>query len=503
LAIYHLHVSIVSRSKGRSSVAAAAYRSAEKLKSEKDGITHDYTPQKSDLLAAAAYRSGGKLENEQEGIIHDFTRKRGVIHSEIILPDNAPRDFADRATLWNAVEKTERRHDAQTARDIDVALPVEFSREEQLEIMRDYIRENFVKRGMCADFAIHDKGDGNPHAHILLTTRHVTEKGFGNKNRDWNDRKCLLEWREKWADVCNERLIKKELSERIDHRTLKAQGIDREPTIHIGVSAKNMERAGRDSYKVKEHREIAARNAEISPKATAVLMHELKQGVFNLETEISALTQETSQARQEANVARVQAEKIAERAEQINTLTEGLTTLRAERREMGVFANKKPIDEQIKRLEHSREQAIKYFERTYGIDHREAGGEVSRRESIAQSKGHLEEKLREKLSPLTEEQGIFLLKYQRQKLLAEISPKAQEIRDELARLDKESRQNQKSARENIARAQIERNLDLVTENNFYTIVKDLRPEQAKALTERREREKEWERQKAREIYRRR
>jgi ATP-dependent exoDNAse (exonuclease V) alpha subunit len=215
----------VSRKTGRSSVAAAAYRSAEKLRSDYDGITHDYKPRETDSIAAAAYRSGMKLESEKAGVTYDFTHKRGVIHAEIILPATAPRSFADRATLWNAVEKSEKRHDAQTARDIDVALPVEFSRDEQIAIIRDYARDNFVNQGMCADFAIHDKGDGNPHAHILLTTRRVTENGFGNKNREWNDRKYLCYWREKWADICNERLSAKGLDERIDHRTLKAQGI--------------------------------------------------------------------------------------------------------------------------------------------------------------------------------------------------------------------------------------------------------------------------------------
>ena len=187
------------------------------------------------------------MHNEYDGITHDYTRKSGVVHSEIVLPQNAPKEFQYRSTLWNAVEKSEKRKDSQTAREIDIALPIEFDLQEQTELVRDYIKENFVDKGMCADFAIHDKKDGNPHAHIMLTTREVSNNGFEGKNREWNKTEYLEQWREKWADICNERLQSKGVNERIDHRTLEAQGIDREPTIHIGITAKAMEKAGRDS----------------------------------------------------------------------------------------------------------------------------------------------------------------------------------------------------------------------------------------------------------------
>ena len=194
--VYFFTAAIVSRKTGRSSVAASAYRAGEKLHNEYDGITHDYSNRSS--VGKSAYNSGEKL-NE-----HDFTNKRGVVYSEIILPQNAPREFQDRSTLWNAVEKSEKRCDAQTARDIDVALPIEFERYEQVEIMQEYIKENFVKHGMIADFAIHDKNDGNPHVHILLTTRNVDKYGFGKKNREWNNKKHLQSWRENWANICND-----------------------------------------------------------------------------------------------------------------------------------------------------------------------------------------------------------------------------------------------------------------------------------------------------------
>ena len=128
----HIPVSIIKRSEGRSAVAAAAYR------------------------------SGTKLTNEWDGLTHDYTRKGGVVHAEIMLPAHAPPEFADRSTLWNSVEQVEKARDSQLAREIEAALPRELSREQQLALVRAYVKDNFVDKGMCADFAIHDKGTGNP-----------------------------------------------------------------------------------------------------------------------------------------------------------------------------------------------------------------------------------------------------------------------------------------------------------------------------------------------------
>ena len=126
-------------------------------------------------VAAAAYRSGEKLVNEWDGMTHDFTHKGGIVHKEIMLPIHAPPEFADRSTLWNSVEEIEKSATAQLAREIEVALPVELSRAEQLALVRAFVKDTFVAAGMCADFAIHDKGDGNPHAHIMLTVRPLKE----------------------------------------------------------------------------------------------------------------------------------------------------------------------------------------------------------------------------------------------------------------------------------------------------------------------------------------
>lgn len=133
-------------------------------------------------VGASAYRSGEKLLDEETGLVHDFTRKGGVALSEILLPENAPDEYADRQTLWNAVQAVEKRSDAQMAREVEVALPVEMTREQQIECVRNYMMKNFVQEGMVADWALHDKGDGNPHAHILLTVR-----GF-NESQEWEQK---------------------------------------------------------------------------------------------------------------------------------------------------------------------------------------------------------------------------------------------------------------------------------------------------------------------------
>ena len=139
--IYHCSIQIIGRSSGRSAVAAAAYRTAEKLEDKETGLTHDYT------------------------------KKQGVVHREIMLPEYAPEEYKNREILWNEVQKIEKRSNAQLAREIEVALPRELSRADQMIAVRVYVQMNFVEKGMCADWVLHDKGDGNPHAHIMLTTR--------------------------------------------------------------------------------------------------------------------------------------------------------------------------------------------------------------------------------------------------------------------------------------------------------------------------------------------
>ena len=239
-------------------------------------------------VAAAAYRSGERLTNEWDGMSHDYTHKPGIVHKEIMLPAHAPPEFQDRSTLWNSVEQIEKASDAQLAREIEVALPVELSRAEQLALVRSYVQDNFVAAGMCADFALHDKGDGNPHAHILLTIRPLRSDGkWGPKCRkvydldnqgnripdgkggwknhredttDWNNRDNAEKWRAAWAAYANRALEAAGRPERIDHRSYERQGIDKIPSIHMGVAASQMERKGIQTEKGNVNRQIAADN---------------------------------------------------------------------------------------------------------------------------------------------------------------------------------------------------------------------------------------------------
>ena len=239
-------------------------------------------------MAAAAYRSGEKLVNEWDGMTHDYTRKGGVVHTEIMLPAHAPPEFQDRSTLWNSVEEIEKSSTAQLAREIEVALPVELSRAEQLALVRSFVKDNFVDTGMCADCAIHDKGTGNPHAHILLTIRPIKENGeWGPKCRkvydldgqgqripngkggwkshredttDWNQRGNAAKWRAAWAAYTNRALEAAGRPERIDHRSYKRQDVDKIPTVHMGPAASQMERRGIQTEKGNINREIAADN---------------------------------------------------------------------------------------------------------------------------------------------------------------------------------------------------------------------------------------------------
>jgi hypothetical protein len=215
---------------------------------------------RSRAAGSAAYRAGDELRDGV--IVHDYTRKGGVRHSEIMLPQNAPPEYKDRETLWNAVERVEKRKDAQLAREIVIAQQREFDLQEQIEILREYIKENFTEKGMCTDFSIHDKDDGPPHAHIMLTFRDVTPDGFGLKNTAWNDKDLFLEWRKSWADVNNRKFEEKGLAERIDHRSYKSRGIDREPMVHLGYEAAALEKKGIKTEKGDHNREVQKRNAE-------------------------------------------------------------------------------------------------------------------------------------------------------------------------------------------------------------------------------------------------
>uniref|UniRef100_Q07LJ1 MobA/MobL protein n=1 Tax=Rhodopseudomonas palustris (strain BisA53) TaxID=316055 RepID=Q07LJ1_RHOP5 len=246
MAIYHLHVKVIGRKSGSSAVASAAYRSASRLRDD-------------------------RLERS-----HDFSAKRGVVHSEVMLPENAPQAWSDRERLWNDVEAFEIRKDAQLAREVEFALPRELTQHQGIELARDFVQSEFVGQGMIADVNVHwdmaEDGMPKPHAHVMLTMRAVNENGFGPKVRDWNRTETVERWRERWAEIANQRLAELDIDARIDHRSLEAQGIGLEPQSQIGATAQRIESQGIEgpgieaatnvADRAEMHREIARSNGE-------------------------------------------------------------------------------------------------------------------------------------------------------------------------------------------------------------------------------------------------
>jgi Ti-type conjugative transfer relaxase TraA len=241
MAIYHLHVKVIGRKSGSSAVASAAYR------------------------------SGSRLRDERLDRSHDFSAKRGVVHSEVLLPENVPEAWGDRERLWNKVEAFEIRKDAQLAHEVEFAIPREMSEAQGIELARDFARGEFVDRGMIADLNVHwdmaEDGMPKPHAHVMLTMRAVDENGFGQKVREWNRTEMVERWRERWAELANERLAELDIDARIDHRSLEAQGLALEPQSQIGAPAKRIEvrgieGEGLEADRAEMHREIARGNGE-------------------------------------------------------------------------------------------------------------------------------------------------------------------------------------------------------------------------------------------------
>ncbi len=231
MAIYHLSAQVIGRSSGRSSVAAAAYR------------------------------SGSELHDERTDLYHDYSRRRDI-DSWIQAPEGAAAWVSDRQSLWNRVEASERRWDSQVAREINVALPIELDRDRQDELVRGYVREQFTSRGMVADVAIHRGDEGNPHAHVMLTMRPLDGDRFGPKEREWNSTETLQGWREAWSVHANRELERDGREERIDHRSHEARGIEREPTVHEGPNVREMEARGIRTERGEWNRAVLERNAE-------------------------------------------------------------------------------------------------------------------------------------------------------------------------------------------------------------------------------------------------
>ena len=290
----HFKITIVKRSQGQSAVAGAAYQSGERLFSEYDQKTKFYN------------------------------KKKELVHAEIMLPSHAPPGFADRATLWNAVEAVENQWNSQLARRIVLALPVEVPKEQYLPMLKEFCNEQFVSKGMIADFAIHDKGDGNPHAHVLLTLRAMDEHGKwlpkarkvydldenGERIRlpsgnwkchkestvDWNDQKYGEIWRQAWQDTANRYLEAIGSPERLNLKSYERQGIDKIPTVHMGPAVSYLERKGIQTNIGNLNRDIKAANSLM--QSIRQMVRSLKGWLSGLKEKKAALLEALEQAKE-------------------------------------------------------------------------------------------------------------------------------------------------------------------------------------------------------------
>nr|WP_326208667.1 MobQ family relaxase [uncultured Oscillibacter sp.] len=288
MALFHFHVTQIKRSAGQS------------------------------VVTSAAYRAGEKLYSEYYGEVSDYTHKGGVVCTDILLPPQAPVEYKDRATLWNAVEKAERGKKAQLAYSFDIALQNEFFLEENIALARQFVSEQLVGQGMIADFAIHqpDKEDGgipNPHFHVLCPIRPIEESGkWGCKQRrryhldedgnrimgedgkalfdavlttDWGSPETLEHWREAWAAMVNAKFEEKGLMCRIDHRSYARQDLDLLPTVHEGVAVRQMEAKGITTDKGDLNRWV---------KAARKMLGDIRRKIASLTDWIKAIKDELS-----------------------------------------------------------------------------------------------------------------------------------------------------------------------------------------------------------------
>ncbi len=183
----------------------------------------------------AAYNARIRIEDVRTGDVYDYSYRSDLFHHCILAPQHTPFNIVENsAVLWNEIEKTEKRKDAQLSRYFDIAIPVELDNDAKIALVKNYCKRNFVNKGMIADISFHDLDGHNPHAHVMLTLREITPQGFGNKNRSWNEHDLMDEWRASWASMSNRMLARTGSDARMDHRSLAAQ---REEAIALAGAA--------------------------------------------------------------------------------------------------------------------------------------------------------------------------------------------------------------------------------------------------------------------------
>lgn len=301
MAIYHCSVKTFSRSKGQSAPAAAAYR------------------------------AGVCLSDMRTGEVHDYTRKGGVEHTELVLPKGVT---IDREQLWNAAEAAENRKNSTVAREYEVALPEELNADQRKELAQEFARHLAERYGVAADVAIHAPGkDGdhrNHHAHILTTTRQVTPEGFGAKTRALDDKKTgeVEHIRATWATLTNQALERAGHQESVSHKSLEAQGINREATTHLGPVATAMERRGERSERGDLNR---GQGEDRTAQAELGLAEKVQSGAERMRAQAREWRMAQEQARQKALAAERAKQQEYERQER--EAKERQARLEAERKE--------------------------------------------------------------------------------------------------------------------------------------------------------------------------
>lgn len=371
----HFEMNIVQRSEGQSAVAAAAYQSGKKLYSEYDQATKHYP------------------------------EKEGIVFSEILLPPNAPPEYADQNTLWNAVEKVEKQWNSQLARRFRICLPREVPEEQYTQLLRDYFQEFFVSKGMCVDYSIHDPypPGHNPHVHFLLTMRAMDENGKwlpksrkvydldenGERIRlpsgywkshkeltvDWSEQSYAEVWRQGWADWQNRYLERNNRPERVDLRSYERQGIDKIPTVHMGPAATAMERRGIQTDVGNLNREIGKMNR---------LMQSIRQFIHDLMDTIAELRQEERE---------LKAQRAAEVDSSLPSLLMKYMDIRKEeRKDWTPYGRRKATAGDLKKVS----EAIVYLDRLglHSVDDLEAHIEKSYQESKAMNAAVLKKQKR-------------------------------------------------------------------------------------------------------------
>lgn len=219
------------------------------------------------IAKTAAYILRENVFDSYQKKVHYYAQSKDILFSEIIIPENAPREFLNLRTLLEEAERAERRYDARVGRVIRLTLPndTEISDDERINLVKGFVKDTFVSQNMCAVLAIHEgknenPSKNNPHAHVVLTDRPVDINGFcARKNRDWNKTEQICKWRKIWAETQNKFFEEKGLEVRVSHESLETQGIDREPTIPLGREATALERKGICTEAGNQNREIEAR----------------------------------------------------------------------------------------------------------------------------------------------------------------------------------------------------------------------------------------------------